>query len=91
MLSRRAFARERFRQAGEIDAVEEDFAAVGMIERADEMQQRAFAAAGFAHHRQRLAGVERQIDAAQHGQRPLGRGVGFSQIGDAQQRRARRE
>ena len=76
-----------FGQARDVDAVEQDFAAVGVIEGADEMQQSAFAAAGLAHHRERFARAKRKIDPAQHGEGALRGGVGFSQIRDAQQRR----
>ena len=53
-----------------LDIVDKNLAAIGMVEGADEMQQRALAAAGFAHQRQGLAGGERRGSTPlQHGQR----------------------
>ena len=47
------------------DFTEPDLAAVGLIEAGDQMQQRAFAAAGFPGQRHALAGRDVKIDAAQ--------------------------
>ena len=48
-----------------IGAVELEPAGAGRLDQGDEAGERALAAAGFAHHRQRAAAVEGEADAAQ--------------------------
>ena len=55
------------RQVVDAAAVETDFAGVGRVERAQQVQQRALARAALADDRQKLAAADFQIDSAQHG------------------------
>ena len=62
-----ANARQLIRaQAGQIATVEADGSARRLIQRADEVQQRALAAAGRTDDRHGFAGGELKIDVAQH-------------------------
>ena len=53
------------------------------LERAQEIQQRALAAAGWSHDGRRLAGRERERHVAQHGQRSARCRVLFAEIRDS--------
>ena len=59
----------------EVQAVDTDGAGVGMVETADEVEQRALAAAGRTDRGHELAGVDFEIDPAQHLQSGVGRRV----------------
>ena len=54
------------RQVVDASAVEEDFALVGPVEGAEQVQQRALAGAGGADDAEELARLDLQIEAAQH-------------------------
>ena len=55
-------------------------AAVDLVQPRHQMQQRAFATARFAHQRQAATGLQRQVDALQHRQQSLWRGIAFENV-----------
>ncbi|MDT4883222.1 hypothetical protein FQZ97_1192490 [compost metagenome] len=67
-------------------AVDMDAAGVEAVEPGQQVQQRALAAAGFAHQRQAAALAQFQVDAAQHRQRPLWRRIALVQPLNTQHR-----
>ena len=68
------------RQVAQVDAVEQDAALVGVVEAGQQLHQRRLAGAVLAHQRDRLAGRDVQVDAAQ---RRLG-GAGIAEVDVAQ-------
>ncbi len=58
-------------------AVEQDFADVGRVEQAQQMQQRALSRAGLADDRKEFALFRADIDAAEHGDFVLALAVGL--------------
>ena len=50
-------------------AIDKDFAGIGMLEQAGDVQQRRFAGAGRPHQRHRLAGPDRELDALENVER----------------------
>ena len=57
-------------EGGEIDSVDRNRSRIGAVESRDEIEQRGFARAGLAHHRDEAAGLEIKVDIAEHGARP---------------------
>ena len=72
-------------ERGDLGVLEPNRAVIGSIQPGDQVQQRALAAAGFARQRDALAGLEVEIDAAQHVDRLARRSEGFGEVSDAQQ------
>ena len=61
-MRRRSGRISRWRGLGEIMAVEQDFAGIGLVDADDGAGQRRFAAAGFADQAHGLAGTNVEID-----------------------------
>src|SRR5262249_41613784 len=74
----------RLRQGERVRAVEADGALGRPIERAEQVQERAFAGAARAHDRERLAAVEPERDVAEDRERAAPRRVGLAGVVDFQ-------
>jgi hypothetical protein len=72
-------------QRGKALAAELDFAVVGAIQSAEQVQQRALARAGRAAQRDELAGFHGEVHAAQDFHEAGADAVGFAQAGGAEE------
>ena len=61
-VSRRSEARRCSGTGRDVDAVDDDPAAVGLVDAADEIEQRRLAAAGRPGERDEIAAVDGQVD-----------------------------
>jgi hypothetical protein len=76
-------------ESGKGAAAGDDLAGVGMVKPGDQMKQRALSAPRLPRQRHALAAVEIEIDALQYFEAPFGGSVGFSDVSQREQHRAR--
>src|SRR5262245_18838831 len=67
-------------------ALEVNFAGVGRVERAEQMQQRAFAAAALTHDRLEPAFADRKIDSLKHRHDELALAIALLQAAGSKER-----
>ena len=69
-------------QPGDGDVAQHNFAAVGLVETGNQMQQRALAAAALAGERNTFTGGNSEIDAAENRNVFLRGTIGFGEVAD---------
>src|SRR5262249_41178506 len=72
-----------------IGVAQPDLAGGGLVEGAEDVQQRALAGAGRPHDGDGLGGLQVQVDFTEDGQRTAAGGVGFGEVADVQGHRGR--
>ena len=76
----------RIAEMRDVDAVDDDAAAGGLVDARDEVQQRALAGAGRPHQRHEVAARDVEVEAEQDRHRLLAADVDLLQVADGDQR-----